>query len=185
MPQDFRSLRDAAQTIGFHELRQACEISTLRQDLERAQRQADALRGHIDATVEQVRARVASLTTADLADAATMAPLLQYAVSQLIGIRDAARRPESVPAAGAAPITGDPAAPPSPAADPFAPPPPPPPAMAPPPVPPLTAAPAAPVVPAPSWLLPPGETRPPRPALTARPAANTPGSIDWLKPARR
>ncbi|HEY0837653.1 MAG TPA: hypothetical protein VGE72_27305, partial [Azospirillum sp.] len=92
MAQDFRSLRASAQTIGFHELRQACEISVLREDLERIVREAGDLRAHIEDAVEQVRGRFASLTAEDLADPERMTPLLQFAVSALIDIRDAARR---------------------------------------------------------------------------------------------
>lgn len=91
MAQDFRSLRASAQTIGFHELRQACEISVLREDLERIVRETGALTARIEETVEQVRGEFASLTAEDLADPDRMAPLLQFAVSALIGIRDAAR----------------------------------------------------------------------------------------------
>ncbi|HYH18372.1 MAG TPA: hypothetical protein VD995_07110 [Azospirillum sp.] len=92
MAQDFRSLRASAQTIGFHELRQACEISVLREDLERIVRETGDLTAHIEETVEQVRSQFASLTAEDLADPERMTPLLQFAVSALIGIRDAARR---------------------------------------------------------------------------------------------
>lgn len=91
MPQDFRSQRHPAEGIGFHELRQACEISALREDLERVLSEAGDLRGHIEESVEQVRTRFAALTPEELADSATMAPLLQFAVSQLIAIRDQAR----------------------------------------------------------------------------------------------
>ncbi|HYD64704.1 hypothetical protein [Azospirillum sp.] len=92
MAQDFRSLRASAQTIGFHELRQACEISVLREDLERIVRETGELTAHIEETVEQVRSQFASLTADDLADPERMTPLLQFAVTALIGIRDAARR---------------------------------------------------------------------------------------------
>lgn len=91
MPQDFRSPREPAPTIGFHELRQACEISALREDLERLLQQSGGLRGHIEDAVELVRTRFAALSAEDLTDPATMAPLLQFAVSQLIAIREKAR----------------------------------------------------------------------------------------------
>lgn len=92
MPQDVRGGRDTAQTIGFHELRQACEISALRQDLERLIDETSALRILVDEQVDRVSSRFAALTAADLADAARMLPLLEYAVATLVGIRDAARR---------------------------------------------------------------------------------------------
>lgn len=92
MPPDVRGGRDTAQTIGFHELRQACEISALRQDLERLIDETSALRILVDEQVDRVSSRFAALTAADLADATRMLPLLEYAVATLVGIRDAARR---------------------------------------------------------------------------------------------
>lgn len=77
--------------IGFNELRQACEISALREDLTRLGEEADALCEHIESAVEQVRDRVAGLCAEELADPDVMAPLLQFAVGTLIGIRDRAR----------------------------------------------------------------------------------------------
>lgn len=91
MPQDFRPQRPPAEGIGFHELRQACEISALREDLERVLAETGDLRGRIEDSVEQVRSRFAALTPEELADSAAMAPLLQFAVAQLITIRDQAR----------------------------------------------------------------------------------------------
>lgn len=78
--------------IGFHELRQALEISTLREDLERLSHGADALRGHVEDTVEQVRDRFAALSAEEMADAAAMAPLLQFAVAALLDVREQVRR---------------------------------------------------------------------------------------------
>ncbi|WP_448202884.1 hypothetical protein [Azospirillum sp. sgz302134] len=100
MPHDFRPQglhatepgRAPSQPIGFHELRQACEISTLREELERIVQETEALRDHIEEAVEQVRNRFAALTPEDLADSDRMAPLLQFAVSSLLEIRDGARR---------------------------------------------------------------------------------------------
>lgn len=77
--------------IGFNELRQACEISALREDLARLSEDAEALCGHIEDGVEQVRKRVAGLCAEELADPDVMAPLLQFAVGTLISIRDRAR----------------------------------------------------------------------------------------------
>ncbi|QCO01251.1 hypothetical protein [Azospirillum argentinense] len=100
MPYDFRSqdqrTADSGRTpgtpIGFHELRQACEISALREDLERVLQDTGALRDSIEDAVEQVRQRFAALTAEELANSETMAPLLQFAVSTLLTIRDDARR---------------------------------------------------------------------------------------------
>lgn len=100
MPYDFRSqdqrTADSGRTpgtpIGFHELRQACEISALREDLERVLQDTGALRDSIEDAVEQVRRRFAALTAEELANSETMAPLLQFAVSTLLSIRDEARR---------------------------------------------------------------------------------------------
>ncbi|WP_114859971.1 hypothetical protein, partial [Azospirillum brasilense] len=100
MPYDFRSqdqrTADSGRTpgtpIGFHELRQACEISALREDLERVLQDTGALRDSIEDAVEQVRQRFAALTAEELANSETMAPLLQFAVSTLLTIRDEARR---------------------------------------------------------------------------------------------
>ncbi|MFC5354066.1 hypothetical protein [Azospirillum himalayense] len=100
MPYDFRShdqrTADTGRTpgtpIGFHELRQACEISALREDLERVLQDTGALRDSIEDAVEQVRQRFAALTAEELANSETMAPLLQFAVSTLLSIRDEARR---------------------------------------------------------------------------------------------
>lgn len=78
--------------IGFHELRQALEISTLREDLERLTHGADALRGHVEDVVEQVRDRFAALSAEEMADAAAMAPLLQFAVAALLDVREQVRR---------------------------------------------------------------------------------------------
>lgn len=210
MPQDFRSLRPPAQTIGFHELRQACEISSLREDLERVLHETGELRDQIEDSVERVRSRFAALTPEQLADSGTMAPLLQFAVSQLIALRDHARtlsvQTGAVPdeerpswsvarstsrASGPGPATSPP--PPAataqqsvpPAADdevePASPSPPPPPAPTPTAVRATTPIPTEP----PSWLAPPGLRAPARPAPAAGRDTPRPGAIDWLQPARR
>ncbi|MBP2312333.1 hypothetical protein [Azospirillum soli] len=97
MPHDFRSPGKGAghapaTPIGFHELRQACEISTLREDLERMVQETGTLRDSVEEAVEQVRARFAALTAEEMADPVKMAPLLQFAVSTLLDIREQARR---------------------------------------------------------------------------------------------
>ena len=93
MPSDFQSnaLKPDGRSIGFHELRQACEISALREDLERIARDTASLRDGIEDAVEQVRARFAALSTEELADSAKMAPLLEFAVTSLLDIREQAR----------------------------------------------------------------------------------------------
>lgn len=78
--------------IGFHELRQACEISVLREDLERLVHETGSLRDGVEAAVEQVRARFAALSASELSDATVMADLLQFAVTTLLDIREQARR---------------------------------------------------------------------------------------------
>ncbi|HYH37987.1 MAG TPA: hypothetical protein VD860_07175 [Azospirillum sp.] len=196
MAQEFRSLRATAQSIGFHELRQALEISSLKQDLERVARDTDDLRAHIEDAVEQVRAQFAALSPAELADAARMAPLLQSAVKTLLGIRDAARRievnagpvadadrpdppPPSLLHAAPAPAQ---APEPPPVTDTAPPPTPPPMQTVPPPPPPPVVTSIGPM----SWITPAGGP-PPRSAAAPRPA-RTPssgGSVDWLGPPRR
>ena len=101
MPHDFGSFgsRDhqlgqpsgSGPGIGFHELRQACEISTLREDLERLAHEAGQLRDRVEEAVEQVRDRFAGLSAAELSNAESMAPLLQFAVATLLDIREQAR----------------------------------------------------------------------------------------------
>ncbi|HYG89040.1 MAG TPA: hypothetical protein VD978_22590 [Azospirillum sp.] len=197
MAQDFRSLRTTAQSIGFHELRQALEISCLKQDLERIARESDGLRAQVEDAVEQVRARFAALTPEELADASRMAPLLQMAVKSLLDIRDAVRRIE-VPAAG--PVAdADRADPPpfsllhtAPPKPPRAPEPPPPAISAPVPSPPPSAAPHTPPASAadpasPPWLTPSGGASPRSNFSANRSAANSrpAQTVDWLGPPRR
>ncbi|MCW2245944.1 hypothetical protein M2352_001535 [Azospirillum fermentarium] len=194
MPPDARGGRDATQTIGFHELRQACEISALRQDLERLIDETSALRAFVDEQVDQVSSRFAALTPGDLADAARMLPLLEYAVATLAGIRDAARRASL--ATGAIPDDQRPApprlrgmdVPPGPAAVP-APPPPPQPAavqpVAPPPAPPAPAASPILATPVDSLLLS-ATSAPPPPArhgTTPAPLNGTVAAPVWVLPA--
>jgi len=78
--------------IGFHELRQACEISALREDLERLAHEAGALRDGVEQAVETVRDRFAALTAEEMADPMVLAPLLQVAVTTLLEIREQARQ---------------------------------------------------------------------------------------------
>lgn len=203
MAQEFRSLRASAQSIGFHELRQALEISSLKQDLERVGRDTDDLRTHIEEAVEQVRAQFAALTPEELADAGRMAPLLQSAVKSLLGIRDAARRievntgpvadadrPDPPPlsllhaAARREPVC-TPEQSPAPAPAPIPIPQMPPQAVAPPPPPPPT--PAITDVKPSSWMNP--TSGPPARAGSGAPrparASGSVPSIDWLGPPRR
>lgn len=98
MPHDFGSSRDrrsatqSGTAIGFHELRQACEISALREDLERLAHEAGALRDGVEQAVETVRDRFATLTAEEMADPMVLAPLLQLAVTTLLEIREQARQ---------------------------------------------------------------------------------------------
>lgn len=201
MAQEFRALHATAQSIGFHELRQALEISSLKQDLERVARDTDDLRVHIDEAVELVRSQFAALTTAELADANRMAPILQSAVKALLGIRDAARRIEvtSGPMADAdrpdppppssllhapAPVSPPPvsdseavAEPPRPALRPRAPAQPPSPPPAQPPAP-------SPTVGSLSWITP-VHAPPPRTAGPSQRQPRPAAPVDWLDPPRR
>jgi hypothetical protein len=98
MPHDFGSSRDRRSApalgagIGFHELRQACEISALREDLERLAHEAGALRDGVEQAVEDVRDRFAALSADEMADPMILAPLLQLAVTTLLEIREQARQ---------------------------------------------------------------------------------------------
>lgn len=99
MPHDFGSSRDRRSAsapgsgiVGFHELRQACEISALREDLERLAHEAGALRDGVERAVEEVRDRFAALSAEQMADPMALAPLLQLAVTTLLEIREQARR---------------------------------------------------------------------------------------------
>lgn len=98
MPHDFGSSRDRRSAsalgagIGFHELRQACEISALREDLERLAHEAGALRDGVEQAVEDVRDRFAALSAEEMADPMILAPLLQLAVTTLLEIREQARQ---------------------------------------------------------------------------------------------
>lgn len=198
MPPDARGGRDATQTIGFHELRQACEISALRQDLERLIDETSALRTFVDEQVEQVSSRFAALTPGDLADAARMLPLLEYAVATLAGIRDAAHRASL--ATGAIPDDQRPAPPrlrgmdvPTAAMVPAPAPPPPPVAAQPPAAAPTVTAPPAPAplpspiqaTPVDSLLMSATSAPPPpaRPGGTATPAGGSVAAPVWVLPA--
>jgi hypothetical protein len=191
--------------IGFNELRQACEISALREDLVRLGEEAEALCEHIESAVEQVRDRVAGLCAEELADPDVMAPLLQFAVATLIGIRDRARETDirtgviddaarSASPRAAAPFSASrppiaESAPPETAAPPPSPSPPrpaPPPRTVapPPPLAPLVPAPVA-FAPAPVAFAPPAPTAPPPRPAPRQTAAKPLGSVDWLGPARK
>ncbi|MBP2298463.1 hypothetical protein [Azospirillum picis] len=98
MPHDFGSSRDRRSAsgsgpgIGFHELRQACEISALREDLERLAQEAGVLREGVERAVEEVRDRFAALSPDDMTDPVALASVLQSAVATLLEIREQARR---------------------------------------------------------------------------------------------
>ncbi|MBP2227386.1 hypothetical protein J2847_000666 [Azospirillum agricola] len=194
MPHDFGSFgsRDrrsgsaSASGIGFHELRQACEISTLREDVERLAHEAATLRDRVEEAVEDIRDRFAALSAEQLTDAAAMAPLLQVAVTTLLDIREQTRRlntrtgplPDDdrsswLAAADAPPVRPSAAAPPCAPA---------PPAQPLPPEEPAPVARAASPFPVPPPHVP--DAVPPVPAAPAAPAASGPGpgapSASWL-----
>ncbi|ANC91336.1 hypothetical protein A6A40_05130 [Azospirillum humicireducens] len=73
-------------------MRQACEISALREDLERLAQEAGALRNGVEQAVEDVRDRFAALNAEEMADPMVLAPLLQLAVTTLLEIREQARQ---------------------------------------------------------------------------------------------
>ncbi|PWC32387.1 hypothetical protein TSO352_16940 [Azospirillum sp. TSO35-2] len=73
-------------------MRQACEISALREDLERLAHEAGALRDSVELAVEQVRDRFAALGAEEMTDPVALAPLLQLAVTTLLEIREQARQ---------------------------------------------------------------------------------------------
>lgn len=179
MPQEYRPTTPAPDSIGFRELRQACEISALREDLERIVQGTETLKDRIDEVVEEVRHRFASLTAEELADAHAMLPLLQFAVGQLVSIRDSARQMDTASGALADESRAYWDAT-EPRPQPAAPPPPAPPRADPPPraEPPST--------PPEAWAAP-ADLRPPRPtAPTAPPRPSQPKeSIDWLSPPPR
>ncbi|WP_148219254.1 hypothetical protein [Azospirillum sp. B510] len=72
-------------------MRQACEISALREDLERLSHEAGILRDGVEQAVETVRDRFAALSAEEMADPMILAPLLQLAVTTLLEIREQAR----------------------------------------------------------------------------------------------
>ncbi|KAA0583928.1 hypothetical protein FZ983_00075 [Azospirillum sp. B21] len=73
-------------------MRQACEISALREDLERLAHEAGTLRDGVEQAVEDVRDRFAALSAEEMADPMVLAPLLQLAVTTLLEIREQARQ---------------------------------------------------------------------------------------------
>jgi hypothetical protein len=80
------------QAFGFQQLRQACEISTLRQDLAMILGDASALHHLIEKNVERVRQRLATLEATDRQDVEALSSLVSAALTALHDIRDASRR---------------------------------------------------------------------------------------------
>jgi len=95
MSQNDPSDRKPAQAFGFHQLRQACEISSLRQEITRILAGTGDLQILIENEVERVRQRLGALDTAESHDPAKLSPLLSDAMAALIEIRDASRRLET------------------------------------------------------------------------------------------
>ena len=96
MSQNDPADRKTAQAFGFHQLRQACEISSLRQEITRVLAGTADLHILIENEVDRVRQRLGGLDTADSQDAARLSPLLSDAMAALIEIRDASRRLETL-----------------------------------------------------------------------------------------
>ena len=95
MSQNDQADRKTAQAFGFHQLRQACEISSLRQEITRILSGTADLQILIENEVERVRVRLGALDTADSHDPTKLSPLLSDAMASLIEIRDASRRLEN------------------------------------------------------------------------------------------
>ena len=87
--------RSTGQGFGFHQLRQACEISTLRQNIARILANTADLQILIENEVEQVRQRLSMLSSEELQDPGKLSPVLGEALTALIEIREASRRLES------------------------------------------------------------------------------------------
>ena len=83
------------QAFGFHQLRQACEISSLRQEITRILAGTADLQILIENEVERVRLCLGALDAAESLDPARLSPLLSDAMASLIEIRDASRRLET------------------------------------------------------------------------------------------
>ncbi|MEI6557042.1 MAG: hypothetical protein WCO00_01445 [Rhodospirillaceae bacterium] len=112
MSQNDQAERKSGQAFGFHQLRQACEISSLRQEITRLLGGTAELQILIENEVERVRQRLGALDAAESQNPARLSPLLSDAMAALIEIRDASRRLETAMARR----TPDPR-PPAPAAD--------------------------------------------------------------------
>lgn len=190
MSQNDPSDRKPAQAFGFHQLRQACEISSLRQEITRILAGTADLQILIENEVERVRQRLGALDTAESHDPAKLSPLLSDAMAALIEIRDASRRletaiarrtPDTRPSAPAAdlieqtlrrPFTErqSAAAPPPPRPEPaFEPPPP-------------SLSPQPSFEPRPP---PPAQFHAAPPAMPVRVPANTAKVMNWLAPSKR
>ncbi len=129
--------RNAIQAFGFHQLRQACEISTLRQEIASVLTSTAGLQLMIENEVERMHQRVENLSADALLDATKLSPLLSDAMGAMLEIRDASRRlettlarhdqptpPPPTPRATQAPAPPPPRVAPAPASAPAAPPPP-------------------------------------------------------------
>ena len=88
MSQNDQADRKTAQAFGFHQLRQACEISSLRQEITRILAGTGDLQILIENEVERVRQRLGALDTADSHDPAKLSPLLSDAMAALIEMED-------------------------------------------------------------------------------------------------
>ncbi len=95
MSQNDSADRKSAPTFGFHQLRQACEISSLRQEITRILTGTADLQILIENEVERVRQRLGALDATESQDSAKLSPLLSDAMAALTEIRDASRRLET------------------------------------------------------------------------------------------
>jgi len=91
MPPENKSVTSTSPTIGFHQLRQAWEISSLRETLARREQDVNRLQSLVEREVERVRKLFSALESHELTDATIITPILSEAVAALIDIRDASR----------------------------------------------------------------------------------------------
>ncbi|CAK0777923.1 hypothetical protein WCLP8_50030 [uncultured Gammaproteobacteria bacterium] len=81
--------------FGFQQLRQAWELSSLRQDLRRMADQIRDLRNLIEARVGEFQAQISAVAPEALDENAALTPLLAEALAAMIAIRNAARQLEA------------------------------------------------------------------------------------------
>ncbi len=92
---DNQANRPSTQTFGFQQLRQACEISTLRQEISKILDHAAELHTLIEKRAEQISRRAAELTPEDMHDTEKLSLLLNEAVAALLDLQETSRRMET------------------------------------------------------------------------------------------